>query len=158
MQKAVAGGATHTAAAFFIGQCMDIVKKDIILKPEFIEELKGLLTEGEFTARWTIIETYHTLGRRIVEESAGSSIDHLVQALAPALERSERSLWYAIQFYKKFPEIQQLPEGKSISWNKIITQYLPQGKTTHEHQWNQVVWLCSCGARKPFDLKEPTGV
>jgi DNA modification methylase len=30
-----------------------------------------------------------------------------------------------VQFYEKYPELDTIPEGKNISWNKIVTKYLP---------------------------------
>mgnify|MGYP001297248021 CR=1 FL=1 len=47
------------------------------------------------------------------------------------LNKSERSLWYAVQMYDMFPEyrrIEELPEGKNLSMNKLITKYLTDGK------------------------------
>jgi len=35
-----------------------------------IEELKDIIVEGEFCWRMRILETYHDLGKRILEENA----------------------------------------------------------------------------------------
>lgn len=34
---------------------------------EAAEEIKGLLTEAEFTARWTLIEAHHKVGQIILQ-------------------------------------------------------------------------------------------
>jgi len=39
---------------------------------------------------------------------------------------NERDLYRSIQFYKKYPYTNDLPEGKNISWSKIVTKYLPK--------------------------------
>ncbi|KKQ63514.1 MAG: hypothetical protein US85_C0016G0010 [Candidatus Shapirobacteria bacterium GW2011_GWF1_38_23] len=86
------------------------------------DEIKAILTEGEFSARWTLLETYHRVGKLVIE-----NFDHpayAVASLAVKINRSERTLYYAIAFAKKYPDINVLPEGKNISWNKIITRYL----------------------------------
>jgi len=52
-----------------------------------------------------------------------------VQDLAQNLGQSERTLYYALQAYDKYPKLDKLPEGKNITWNKLITKYLPAPKT-----------------------------
>jgi hypothetical protein len=97
---------------------------------QIADEIKAILTEGEFSARWTLLETYHRVGRLIIE-----NFDHPAYAtasLAVKINRSERTLWYAIAFAKKYPDINVLPEGKNISWNKIITRYLTLPKEKEE--------------------------
>lgn len=100
----------------------------IILTPEFIEECRAIITEAVFTSRWTLIEGYWNLGKRIREESKDYSITQFIASLAVGLRVSERTLWYSIQFFDKYPSLDKLPEGKNISWTKLITKYLPQPK------------------------------
>jgi phage N-6-adenine-methyltransferase len=75
------------------------------------------------------VEGYHQLGERIVtdenyqKEAKGNKSS--VQDLAQNLRISERTIYYAIQFYEKYPDLSTVPEGKNISWNKIVTKYLP---------------------------------
>ena len=37
----------------------------------------------------------------------------------------ERELYRAIQFYDKYPDLDFLPDGKNISWHKIVNNLLP---------------------------------
>lgn len=100
-----------------------------------VEDCKDIITETIFTSRWTLIEGYHQLGKRIRQDSEKMPITELVQDLAVTFNKqnmkmfSERTLWYAVQFYDTYPDINKLPEGKNISWNKIITKYLPKAKS-----------------------------
>jgi hypothetical protein len=55
-----------------------------------------------------LVQGYHSLGKRIVTDSEYIKWEQgkaggVLQDLAKAIEISERSLYYAIQFYKKFP-------------------------------------------------------
>ncbi|PJB21610.1 MAG: hypothetical protein CO114_04425, partial [Euryarchaeota archaeon CG_4_9_14_3_um_filter_38_12] len=95
-----------------------------ILTPEFIEECKAIITEASFTSRWALIEGYWQLGKRIREEAKTISITAFTETVAVALEKSNRSIWYAVQFYDKYPDLTKLPEGKNISWHIICNKYL----------------------------------
>src|SRR5690349_4099313 len=86
------------------------------------DEIKSRLTEGVFQSRWGLIETYHDIGRIMAETIAEEKIsaNELVQGLGQYIERGRSTLHYALQFYKKFPDLNQLPDGKNASWNKVI--------------------------------------
>jgi N6-adenosine-specific RNA methylase IME4 len=88
-----------------------------------IEDCKDIITEAVFTSRWALVEGYWSLGKRLREDSNFST--KLLQDLAVTLNTSERTLWYALQAYDKYPELDKVPEGKNITWNKLITKYLP---------------------------------
>ena len=92
-----------------------------------IDECKAIITEAVFTSRWALVEGYWNLGKRINEESKlHPFILESVQDLAQAIGLSTRTLYYANQTYSKYPDISKLPEGKNITWNKLITKYLPE--------------------------------
>lgn len=98
-----------------------------------IEECKAIITEAIFTSRWALVEGYHQLGIRILEDEpkisqGGSTLRQTLQDLANLLHISERTLYYAVETAQKYPDIQTLPEGKNITWNKLITKYLPEPK------------------------------
>jgi len=91
-----------------------------------VEECKAIITEATFTSRWALVEGYWNLGKRIYEETkTHPNILESVQGLAQSIGLSTRTLYYANQTYSKYPNLQELPEGKNISWNKLITKYLP---------------------------------
>jgi len=100
---------------------------------QLIEDCKDIITEAVFTSRWALVEGYHQLGERIVTDSDYNKWEQnkaglVLQGLAKDINISERSLYYAIQFYEKYPRLDAVPEGKNITWNKIITKYLPTPK------------------------------
>ena len=55
-----------------------------------------------------------------------------MQALAQSLNMSQTILYYATQFYNRWPELsnalESFTEGKEISWFMIVKKYLPKPK------------------------------
>lgn len=98
---------------------------------DLVDECKGLITEGVFNSRWILIETYHKVGELLRNETR-MEISKLLSMCAVDMGVSERKLWYAVEFYDKYPKLDELPEGKNISWTKIKTKYLTEGKETKE--------------------------
>ncbi len=100
---------------------------------ELVDDCKTIVTEAVFQSRWALVEGYHNLGKRILEEHdnferAKIYGEGIVRGLAESLNMSSRIIWYAIQFVQKYPDLSKVPEGKNITWNKIITKYLPASK------------------------------
>src|SRR3990167_5270875 len=76
---------------------------------------------------------YHYLGKKFLEENKNFERvkiygNKIIELAAPDIGISTRSIHYAIQFAKKYPNINSTPEGKNITWNKLITLYLPAPK------------------------------
>ncbi len=97
-----------------------------------VEECKDLVTETEFTSRWTLVEGYHGLGSRILQENnnferAKVYGEGICNAVAESLKKRPRTIYYAIQFAKVYPDLNLLPEGKDTSWHKVINKYLTDG-------------------------------
>jgi len=95
-----------------------------------IDDCKSILVEGIFNYRWTLIETYHNLGKRILEDEpkmkqGGSDLRKTLTQVSNSLGKSERTIYRAVEFAQKYPDIQTLPEGKNISWHKICNNLLP---------------------------------
>ena len=82
------------------------------------------------TKRFQLVEAYWKLGRNISDniplERKDVYGDDLIGFLALDLGVSKRTIYYCKQLYKKYPELDKIPEGKDISWNKLVTKYLPQ--------------------------------
>ena len=94
------------------------------------DDVDAIWTEAVFNSRNDLIKGYWEVGERIRQFKKGQ-VTELLQNLALDLNKSERSLWYAVQMYDMFPmfkKIEELPEGKNLSMNKIITKYLTEGK------------------------------
>ena len=97
-----------------------------------VEQLQATLTEAIFNSRWALVEGYWISGKLIREAWKEHYIDEnpvnvtqLLQDLAVSISKSYRTLWYALATFDTYPSIDKLPEGKNISWNKLITKYLP---------------------------------
>ena len=96
----------------------------------FIEELKATITEEVFNLRWGMIELKHKVGLMIT-----SRPDVTVQKVAKDSGLNERDLQRCVQFYIKYPDINALPDGKNISWHKVVNQLLPEHKEVEEEHW-----------------------
>lgn len=95
-----------------------------------VDDCRAIVVEAEFTSRWALVEGYHALGQRILDDHDKWERNKLngmafLQGLAKQIQISARTVYYAVQFARKFPELALLPEGKDTSWNKIVTLYLP---------------------------------
>jgi hypothetical protein len=102
---------------------------------EFIEEIKAIMTEAVFASRWAIIEGYWNIGKRIIEEN------ETPLRIAKSLGKSQRTIEYSVQFAKKFTKLEELPDGKNISWRKVIA-LLPEGKKEKVDEECEHVWRC----------------
>lgn len=97
-----------------------------------VVECKAIITEAVFTSRWALVEGYWELGKRLREDkkvqehSKGNKT--FVQDLGQNLGISSSTIYYALQAYDKYPKLDRIPEGKNITWNKLITKYLPAPK------------------------------
>jgi hypothetical protein len=94
---------------------------DEIFMEKSIRELNYILVEYGFQARWVEIEKWWNVGKVLTENDINSVS---LSKIADELEIDEGELWDAILFYKKFPSLDLLPEGKDVSWSKIKEKYL----------------------------------
>ena len=98
-----------------------------------VEDCKDIATETEFTHRWALVEGRHMLGKRILEEYENFQRlrmpdSELVQRIAISISRQKRTVYYCIQFARKYPDLNMLEEGKNTSWHHIINKYLTDGE------------------------------
>ncbi len=104
------------------------MKKDLIPIEEYdalVEEIQGTITESVHTSRWTLIEGYWNVGRLIREKFTGHKLTAQLNALGQDTGVGTTTLWNALKFYDSYPDLNALPEGKAISWTKIVSKYLP---------------------------------
>jgi len=110
---------------------MELVKQEWY--ESLIDDVQAIMVEGVFNHHWTLIETYHQIGRRIYLDEdkmkkSGIPKEQIVQRVATHIGRGKRMIRYAIKFYEKFPDLDRLPEGKNITMKKVIDIYLTEGK------------------------------
>jgi hypothetical protein len=94
-----------------------------------IDDCKQIITEGVFNSSWYLIETYHTVGKRILKENENFERkkiygQEIVQRVANSLNKSSRTIYQALQFAKMYPDLNMLPEGKDTNWHRICNKYL----------------------------------
>ena len=104
-----------------------------------IEQCQAIITEAGFHSRWSLIEGYHQLGERILQEHdnfnrAKIYREEIVQRVANSLGKSSRTIYHAMQFARQYPDLNLLPEGKNISWHQIVDKYLPEKKEDKKEQ------------------------
>ena len=128
-----------------------------------IEDCRAIKTEAEFNSAWELIAGYHAVGRRIVEEV---NLDRkaiygkkILQGIAESIRMSERTLYYAIQFYETIPDLDKLPDGKNVSWYRI-TKMLGKPKDTKatRWQWHWTRVISNLDALQSFDGQVPGDV
>jgi hypothetical protein len=96
-----------------------VVKKDSDWYKGLLEELGAMITEKKFNCAWTLLEMYHEAGTMILGCVKKAPITKLVKEVSDDLHLCERNIWYACQFVQKFPDINALPEGKSMTWSQV---------------------------------------
>ena len=108
-----------------------------------IDDCNSIMVEAEFTSRWVLVEGYHSLGLRILQENdnferEGIYGKKIVSRVTESLGKSERTIWRAMQFAREYPDLALLPEGKNTSWHKICNTYLGKVHVSHnsgENEW-----------------------
>ena len=86
-----------------------------------IEECQAIVSEGEFIARLELARAYHAMGLRVLEDVEKSGDEKmLVQRVAEGLQRSSRTIQYAVDAAKFWPAFDEIPiEGKNITWRAV---------------------------------------
>jgi hypothetical protein len=115
--------------------------KEIISQEWFqamVEECSAIIVEAVHNSHWDLVEGYHTLGKRILEENQNFERreiygDKIVSVVAKALRKSTRTVYNAIQAAKLYPDINSLPEGKAITWSKLCKNYLSKDAFDCKH-------------------------
>lgn len=120
-----------------------------------VDDCKTIIVERSFRAKMEIIEGYHELGERIETDinfkKWSDKRGEAIRQLANDIKIGVRTLYYAIQFYNKWPELcnafQSFTEGKDkISWFQIVNKYLTEPKENKtESPVTQCVKCPKCG-------------
>jgi hypothetical protein len=115
---------------------VDVVKKKFSAKevmPEerwesLVEDCKDIVTEHVVRSREAIIEMKWHLGDRLLEEGVEVLTEEIVGRLGEELKISRTDLFRCVAFRRKFPNLDILwktaPEGKNISWHKLVHNYI----------------------------------
>ena len=114
----------------------EITNYGVVVQPWYVnlvDDCKTIVVETEFTSRWALVEGYHQLGSRILIEYENfqrlrMTDNELVQHVAISIGKSDRTVYYAIQFARAYPDLNLLPEGKNTRWHHVVNKYLTDGK------------------------------
>lgn len=112
---------------------LQVIQEDEL--QSLIDDIKATITEAKFISRWSLIEGYHSIGKRLQGVKTNREILSRV-TLETGIK--ERNLYRAVQFVEMFPDLNKLPEGKDTSWHKICNDYLPKPTDKKEPE------LCTC--------------
>ena len=132
-------------------------KFDLITSEWFkalIDECRDTIIEKRFIIAEELIKMKWEIGDRILQDTGNFERaqiygKQIVSLVAKSLDCSERELYRCIQFRKKYPELNNLPEGKNITWHKIVNYYLSDkpkddDDTEEECQHEKVEILIRC--------------
>src|SRR3990167_10550056 len=84
---------------------------------ELIEEAKNIKTELTFNARWERIRMFHEIGKLLIENE--KIVSGKVINFATALDIPHLDIATAIKLAENYPNLDDLPVGKDISWSQI---------------------------------------
>ena len=98
-----------------------------------VEECKDIFVESNFTERYARIEGYHGIGERILQEFnlADRKMtygERIIATVAKSIKVSTRTVYNMVEFARMFPDLQLLPDNKTVSWTKVVKKYLPKAK------------------------------
>lgn len=121
-----------------------------------VDEIKSILSERMWNVRIELIMCKWEIGDTIVKNKLEGK-EVIISRLAGEVGMNPREMYRCIQFREKYPKlmnengevvIEELPEGKNVSWFTIKNKYLPEtGARAHECVWNDfLLEKCSvCG-------------
>lgn len=94
-----------------------------------VDDIIATKTERIFNARQEVLMCYHEIGKRIVLDVDYQRYSHgngkILSRVSKDTQVSERDLYRSIQWYTLFPDPDDWPEGKNLSWHKVCNHLLP---------------------------------
>ena len=114
---------------------------------QLIDDCQSIITECEFTARWSLIEGYHQVGLRIIQAQEDinrcSYGEQIVDTVAKTLGKSSRTIHYAVSVARQYPILDDIPLGKNTSWRQVI-KLIDNGKPAKECTHDQTELITRC--------------
>ena len=130
---------------------------------ETIEDLKAINIEYTYLERQSRIKKYWEIGQAIraqvplfeQEKLFGRNIIKLV---AKSINLSPRLMYDVMKFvdmYDTFEEVENLPEGKNLTWTKIVENYLRENKGSRPRKKKEPDWhICPQCGKSFVDIDE----
>ena len=115
-----------------------------------IEECDAIITEAGEASRWSLVEGYHQLGSRILEDNNNFEREkiygqEITKRISLSLGKSIRTIEKAVQFAKEFKKPEEVPGGKAITWGKVCNVVLVGKKLDEDckHNNTHMVEICT---------------
>ena len=128
-----------------------------------VDDCGAIISESVYIARQRLIEGRHELGQRIIQDIPNFNRSNIygqkiVQSLAESLKIGTRTLYNAMRFVNKYPDLEAfmstVEEGKNISWNKVVTRYLPEeGEKAEREKIEKTILVVCPGCGHRWDMK-----
>lgn len=93
---------------------------------ELIDDCKTIVGEAIFNSSWVLLQGYHQLGSRVLEEKDKEPITSLVKRVSVDIGKSERLVWKSTQLAISYPDLDKLPKGKAVSVRYVFNELLPE--------------------------------
>ena len=102
-----------------------------MISEHILEEIKCAIVEGVHNCQWALVEYRHNFGRILLENEAEMPKNY-VSLVSKEFNINERLIYQCLQFVRMFPDLDDVPGGKAISWRKIANELLPEHKEAKE--------------------------
>ena len=83
---------------------------------ELLEECQNIYTELSFNSRWVRISMFHLIGKLVLQEDLSPD---KMSSFARQVGIKPVDLALAILLAEKYPDLDDLPADKTISWSQI---------------------------------------
>jgi hypothetical protein len=120
-----------------------------------VDDVVSAFKEKLYNSRSELIEGHWMVGQ-LIREYPEEATTKFLQDLAVDTGISERTFWYALKLFDTYPDLQKLPEGKNISWNKLVTKYLTEPQKEEFKVVDQNLIKCpNCGFQFSREDRRP---
>ena len=105
-----------------------------------VEECHATYDQKTYESKMTIVEMWHMIGTRIIEdipkfEAMGIEEGKVSALVANHADLGIRSVQRAIQFARKYKSVEKLPGGQyKQSWHKVCNELLPAPREKDEEE------------------------
>jgi hypothetical protein len=121
-----------------------------------VDDCKAINTEADFNSRWERLAGYHAIGRRLVTDAQfmrySKNGRDILSRVTNSTGISERNLYRSMQFFTAFPDLTLLPNGKAMSWRRVVNELLPEPDDKPElfihADWCNTNLPCNCKESK----------
>lgn len=114
----------------------DLIKESKIA--EVAEEIIQCRIEASFNVRWQVIEMHNYIGKLLIDNFE-ENLAEVLPTLAKKCKWSDRSLYRAAEFYKKYPDLAKIPNGKAASFNRLMASPVKDTLCTHTCKYHKKV-------------------